>query len=583
MSPIRRAFTYVHRYRSAFVLGLGCVVITTTLQLSGPWVLKFAIDDLASGVTFAKLRYYALLLLVLAAVSGMFRFLMRRIIIGASREIEYDLRNDFFAHLQRLSLGYFHKNRTGDLMSRATNDLSAVRMMIGPAVMYTANTALTFLVAIILMLSINVRLTLIALIPLPFVSVATRYFGRAIHHRFERIQAQLSDLSAVTQETLSGVRVIRAYRQELFELSRFRSSNEEYVHRNRALIKLQSAFYPSLGMMMGIGALLVLWQGSLAVVSGQMTVGALVAFNAYLLMLTWPMIAFGWVTNLLQRGLASWIRILQVLDSAPAISDTEATSKISGIPSIRGDVEFRNLTFAYDEHVVLHNISAIFSAGQTTAIVGATGSGKSTLLSLIARLYDPPPGTVFVDGIDVHRIPLAILRGAVGFVPQEPFLFSDTLAENIAFGVKENQLSDVRLKEAAQVSRLDKDLQEFPKGYQTLVGERGITLSGGQKQRTAIARALVVDPKILVLDDALSAVDTHTEDEILVQLRTVMKQRTSIIVSHRISTVRHADQILVLDQGRIVERGCHDELVASQGVYAALHRRQLLEEELAAS
>ena len=560
-----------------------CVVITTTLQLSGPWVLKFAIDDLAGGVTFAKLRYYALLLLVLAAVSGMFRFLMRRIIIGASRDIEYDLRNDFFAHLQRLSLGYFHKNRTGDLMSRATNDLSAVRMMIGPAVMYTANTALTFLVAIILMLSINVRLTLIALIPLPFVSVATRYFGRAIHHRFERIQTQLSDLSAVTQETLSGVRVIRAYRQELFELSRFRSSNEEYVHRNRALIKLQSAFYPSLGMMMGIGALLVLWQGSLAVVSGQMTVGALVAFNAYLLMLTWPMIAFGWVTNLLQRGLASWIRILQVLDSAPAISDTEMTSKISDIPSIRGDVEFRNLTFAYDEHVVLHNISAIFSAGQTTAIVGATGSGKSTLLSLIARLYDPPPGTVFVDGIDVHRIPLAILRGAVGFVPQEPFLFSDTLAENIAFGVKENQLSDVSLKEAAQVSRLDKDLQEFPKGYQTLVGERGITLSGGQKQRTAIARALVVDPKILVLDDALSAVDTHTEDEILVQLRTVMKQRTSIIVSHRISTVRHADKILVLDQGRIVERGCHDELVASQGVYAALHRRQLLEEELAAS
>ena len=583
MSPIRRAFTYVHRYRSAFVLGLGCVVITTTLQLSGPWVLKLAIDDLTDGLTFVKLGYYALLLLVLAAVSGTFRFLMRRIIIGASREIEYDLRNDFFAHLQRLSLGYFHKNRTGDLMSRATNDLSAVRMMIGPAVMYTANTALTFLVAIILMLSINVRLTLIALIPLPFVSVAARYFGRAIHHRFERIQAQLSDLSAVTQETLSGVRVIRAYRQESFELSRFRSSNEEYVHRNRALIKLQSAFYPSLGMMMGIGALLVLWQGSLAVVDGQMTVGALVAFNAYLLMLTWPMIAFGWVTNLLQRGLASWIRILQVLDSAPAISDTETTSEIPGISSVRGDVEFRNLTFAYDEHVVLHNISAIFPAGQTTAIVGATGSGKSTLLSLIARLYDPPPGTVFVDDIDVHRIPLAILRGAVGFVPQEPFLFSDTLAENITFGIKESQLSNVSLKKAAQVSRLDKDLQEFPEGYQTLVGERGITLSGGQKQRTAIARALVIDPKILVLDDALSAVDTHTEEEILIQLRAVMKQRTSIIVSHRISTVRQADQILVLDQGRIVERGCHDELVASQGVYAALHRRQLLEEELAAS
>tara|TARA_B100001123_G_scaffold402738_2_gene490571 strand:- start:3679 stop:5430 length:1752 start_codon:yes stop_codon:yes gene_type:complete len=583
MSPIRRVFTYIRRYRSAFSLGLGCVVITTTLQLSGPWVLKFAIDDLAGGVTFAKLRYYALLLLVLAAVSGTFRFLMRRIIIGASREIEYDLRNDFFAHLQRLSLGYFHKNRTGDLMSRATNDLSAVRMMVGPAVMYTANTALTFLVAIILMLSINVRLTLIALIPLPFVSVAARYFGRAIHHRFERIQAQLSDLSAVTQETLSGVRVVRAYRQESFELSRFRSSNEEYVHRNRALIKLQSAFYPSLGMMMGIGALLVLWQGSVAVVGGEMTVGALVAFNAYLLMLTWPMIAFGWVTNLLQRGLASWIRILQVLDSAPTIADTETASAIPGIASVRGDVEFRNLTFAYGEHVVLHNISAIFPAGQTTAIVGATGSGKSTLLSLIARLYDPPLGTVFVDDVDVHRIPLSILRGAVGFVPQEPFLFSDTLAENITFGVKESQLSEGSLEQSAQVSRLDKDLQEFPEGYQTLVGERGITLSGGQKQRTAIARALVINPKILVLDDALSAVDTHTEEEILIQLRAVMKQRTAIIVSHRISTVRHADQILVLDQGRIVERGCHDELVARQGVYAALHRRQLLEEELAAS
>ena len=439
------------------------------------------------------------------------------------------------------------------------------------------------MVAIILMLSINVRLTLIALIPLPFVSVAARYFGRAIHHRFERIQAQLSDLSAVTQETLSGVRVVRAYRQESFELSRFRSSNEEYVHRNRALIKLQSAFYPSLGMMMGIGALLVLWQGSLAVVGGEMTVGALVAFNTYLLMLTWPKIAYGWVTNLIQRGLASWIRILQVLDSAPTIADTETTAEIPGIASVRGDVEFRNLTFAYDEDVVLHNISAIFPAGQTKAIVGATGSGKSTLLSLIARLYDPPPGTVFVDDIDVHKIPLAILRGSVGFVPQEPFLFSDTLAENITFGVKESQLSDGSLEKSAQVSRLDKDLQEFPEGYQTLVGERGITLSGGQKQRTAIARALVIDPKILVLDDALSAVDTHTEEEILVQLRAVMKQRTSIIVSHRISTVRHADQILVLDQGRIVERGCHDELVARQGVYAALHRRQLLEEELAAS
>jgi ATP-binding cassette subfamily B protein len=640
--PFRRLLGYVLRYRRDFLYGLGCVLVTTGIALAAPKILQYAIDDLTRGVTRAKLLEYGSLLLAIGLVGGVFRFYMRRLLTGASRHIEYDMRNDFFAHLEKLPLAYFQRHRTGDLMSRATNDLNAVRMMIGPAIMYSANTLLTFAVALSMMIAIDARLTLISLIPLPFVSISVKFFGSAIHKRFEQIQAQLSEVSAVAQEALSGVRVVRAYRQESAELERFRRSNQEYLQRNRRLIALQGFFFPSMSFFLGLGALVVLWLGSREVIRGRITLGEFVAFSAYLTMLSWPMIAFGWVTNMLQRGMASWKRMLEVLETEPAIKDlvrlkadattlsdattladaatvtdaptvtdaaaVTATSVASGFSrifaNIRGSIEFRDLVFSFGQGPpVLNQVSARIEAGQTAALVGVTGSGKSTLISLLARLHDPPPGSVFIDGVDVRDIPLAVLRGAIGFVPQEPFLFSDTLADNIAFGLDaalalrqaqgERVLETARgerveprmdrVTAAAAIARLDKDVADFPKGYETMVGERGITLSGGQKQRTALARAVIIDPRILILDDSLSAVDTYTEEEILSRLRGVMRERTSIIVSHRISTVRDADIVFVLDQGRIVERGTHDQLIRVDGLYAALHKKQLLEEELAAS
>ena len=541
--PGGRLWPYLARYRRSFAIGFLCIVTATAIQQLSPWVLKQAVDDLAAGVTRGKLAYYALLLLALAIVGGFFRYLMRRIVIGISRHIEYDLRNDFFQHLERFPLSFYQANRTGDLMSRATNDLNAVRMMIGPSVMYSASTILTFVIAITMMLTIDPWLTMVALVPLPFVSISVKVFGSAIHRRFEAIQAQLSDISAVVQEALSGVRVVRAYGQETSELERFRRANEEYVHRNRGLIRLQGLFYPSMTLFLGMGALLVLWQGSREVILGRITVGALVAFNAYLVMLAWPMIAFGWVTNMIQRGLASWKRMLHVLEQQPSIvdpgSDTIAPGRQSGpgFPApITGRIEFRNVTFAYDGRRVLDGVSAVIEPGETVALVGATGAGKSTLISLLPRLHDPAPGTVFVDGIDVREMSLATLRSAIGFVPQEPFLFSDTLGDNVAFGpaVASQPAADREraVKTAAAVARLDKDVADFPQGYATTVGERGITLSGGQKQRTALARAIALNPRILVLDDALSAVDTYTEEEILSRLR---ERDEAADVDHRVA------------------------------------------------
>jgi ATP-binding cassette subfamily B multidrug efflux pump len=566
------------------------LLVCSALFSVAPRVLQFAIDDLYMGVTRAKLGRYAGLLLLIAGTAGYFRYQMRRIIISASRGFEYDLRNDFFAHLERLPLSFYQTHRTGDLMSRATNDLSAVRMMIGPAVMYLTNTIITAIVSLTLMFMVDVRLTLVALIPLPIVSITVKIFGTKIHKTFEQVQEKLADMSAVVQEALTGVRVVRAYGQEQAEIARFRQSNLEYLEHNRRLSRLQGAFFPTMSLFLGFSALLALWLGSRDVVSGRITVGELVAFNAYLAQLAWPMIAFGWVTNLLQRGMASWGRMLMVMDTVPAIRD-ETTGHLSA-PSVsrpehaavRGAIEFRHLSFLFGDREVLSDISFSVNAGQTVAIVGGTGSGKSTLVNLLPRLQNPPRGTVFIDGRDVLDIPLSELRGAVGFVPQEPFLFSGTLADNIAFGVPDIKVQHAeRILAAATVAQLDKDVADFPNGYDTMVGERGITLSGGQKQRAAIARAVVTDPRILILDDALSAVDTYTEEEILARLRGVMRLRTSIIISHRISTVRDADQIVVLDRGKLVEQGEHEELIRLGGIYAELYKKQLLEEELAAS
>lgn len=579
LKNLRPLFPYLEKYRSAYLWGGLCVLLMNGTWILFPLVIRSAIDDLRTGVTLHKLGIAALLLLAVAVVKGIFQFLTRWIVIGASRDIEFDLRNDLFRHLEGLSYSFYQRTRTGDIMARATNDLNAVRMLLGPAIMYSANTIVFTAGALAFMLTISPKLTLYAFLPLPVVSIVIQYFGTRIHERFERIQAMFSDISARAQENFSGVRVIRAYVQENAEIASFEKANREYIARSLKLVRLMGMLWPTLETMLGLAIVLVLWLGGREVLQGRITVGDFVAFNTYMVQLTWPVIALGWVVNIFQRGTASLARIHQLMTEMPEITDAPGVGATPDSEEIRGDIEFRNLNFCYNGQPVLHDVDLRVPAGSSLAIVGPTGSGKTTLVSLIPRIYDAEPGSVLIDGKPIREYPLAVLRRNIGFVPQETFLFSETIRENIAFGVQNATEEEVRW--AAEAANIATDIDSFPEKYKTVVGERGITLSGGQKQRTAIARALIRNPRILVLDDALSSVDTQTEDKILNHLREVMEGRTTIFISHRVSTVRNADQIAVLHGGHIVELGTHEELLALNGYYTDLYNKQLLEEELA--
>jgi ATP-binding cassette, subfamily B, multidrug efflux pump len=579
---LRPLFPYLRKYRGSYVIGTICVFINNGVWILFPLVLRRAVDGLQGGVTREKLLAYSLQLMGVAAIKGIFQFLTRWMVIGISREIEFDLRNDLFRHLESLSYSYYQRTRTGDIMARATNDLNAVRMLLGPAIMYSANTIVFTAGALAFMLSISPRLTFYAFLPLPLVSITVQYFGKQIHERFEKIQAMFSEISARAQENFSGARVIRAYVQEEPEIAAFETSNREYINRSLKLVRLMGMLWPTLETMLGLAIVLVLWLGGREVLYGRMSVGGFVAFNTYMVQLTWPVIALGWVINIFQRGTASMGRINEILVEQPEIQDgpeTQAAGEGARATQIRGEIEFRGLNFAYNGVPVLHDINLRIPEGSSLAIVGPTGSGKTTLVSLIPRIYDAAPGTVWIDGEPVREFSLEPLRRQIGFVPQETFLFSETVRENIAFG--EEDATDEQIGSAAEAANIAQDIEEFPEKYRTLVGERGITLSGGQKQRAAIARAIIRNPRILILDDALSSVDTHTEDKILNHLREVMRGRTTIFISHRVSTVRNADQIAVLHAGRIVEQGTHDELLARNGYYSDLYNKQLLEEELA--
>jgi len=577
LKNLRPLFPYLKKYRAAYIWGGLCVLLMNGTWILFPLVIRRAINDLWNGVTLHKLWTVSLVLLLVAGVKGIFQFLTRWIVIGASREIEFDLRNDLFRHLEGLSYSFYQRTRTGDIMARATNDLNAVRMLLGPAIMYSANTIVFTAGALIFMLSISPKLTFYAFLPLPVVSVVIQYFGRRIHERFERIQAMFSDISARAQENFSGVRVIRAYVQEQAEIAGFETSNREYIARSLKLVRLMGMLWPTLETMLGLAIVLVLWLGGREVLQHRINVGDFVAFNTYMVQLTWPVIALGWVINIFQRGTASLGRIHELMQEKPQITDVPTLISTGDEP--QGDIEFRNLNFDYNGTPVLHDINLHIPAGSSLAIVGPTGSGKTTLVSLIPRIYDAEPGAVLIDGRPVREYPLEILRRGIGFVPQETFLFSETIRENIAFGVQ--KASDKEVRWAADAANIATEIEAFPDQYRTLVGERGITLSGGQKQRTAIARALIRNPRILILDDALSSVDTQTEDKILNHLREVMHGRTTIFISHRVSTVRNADRIAVLHAGWIVELGSHDQLLALNGYYTDLYNKQLLEEELA--
>ncbi len=573
---------FLRPHRRKLILGILAILAGVLLGLVNPLLVGRAIDAVRRHVSGRSLLGYAGLVVGFALVQGIFTYLQRMILVAMSRDVEFDLRNVYFSALEKQPPAFFQQYPTGDLMARATNDVQAVRMLCGPAIMYSVNTVITGTGALLLMGRINLRLMGLALVTAPLVAGATFLFGRRIHVLFTGVQEKFGDITTRVQENLAGVRVVRAYAREAREEADFGRINDDYLEGNRRLIGWSVAFHPLLQALIGLGFAAVLWYGGLLVIRGRISVGEFVTFQLFLGKLVWPMIALGWVINLAQRGTASLLRIQTILDAEPAIRDADDLPPLLEPGEIRGEVRFRDLTFAYRPEAgpVLMDVDLQVAAGQTVAIVGRTGSGKTTLLSLIPRLIDPPEGTLGVDGIDVRRLPLARLRSAIGMVPQETFLFSATIRENIALGRPD--AAPEQVLRAAHLAGLAPDLAAFPNGLDTVVGERGLTLSGGQKQRVALARALLREPRILLLDDCLSAVDTQTEELILANLRQVFQGRTVFLVSHRISTVKDADLIVVLDHGRIAERGTHSQLIAAGGLYADLHQRQLLEEELAA-
>jgi ATP-binding cassette subfamily B protein len=578
LRDLRPLFVYMRRYRWGYLWGSLSVIATNAVWVLFPKVIEAAIDEMKHGVTRQRIVEFAGLLVGIALVKGIFLYAQRWILIGISREIEFDLRNDLFRVLERQDSGFYQRYRTGDIMARLTNDLNAVRMMLGPALMYSANTVFFTVGALFFVLHISPYLTLVALAPMPVASILVQYFGTRIHDRFERIQASFSEISSQAQENYSGARLIRAFAREESQIGLFEQLNRRYIARALRLVQLMGMLWPTLEFILGVSMIITLMAGGHLVIAHRITVGEFVAFNTYMIMLIWPIIAVGWVVNLFQRGTASIVRIDELLKAVPAIDDSAADASIGVDTVLKGEIEFRDLNFSYGETPVLHDISLRIPAGSSLAIVGPTGSGKSTLVNLISRMYEAPEGELRIDGRGVREYPLAVLRRNIGMVPQETFLFSETIRENLAFGAPHATAEETL--EAAEAAHIRAEFEEFPQGFETMVGERGVTLSGGQKQRAAIARALLRRPAILILDDALASVDTYTEERILNGLRGYTSSATTILISHRVSTVRNADQIAVLDRGRIVEMGRHDDLLAAEGYYAGLYQKQQLEEEL---